>query len=56
MSIKWSDNPTFFREYQGVVEGLRKAGLPKGEKGELILGCSTAAKLYCLTQVEDATL
>jgi hypothetical protein len=26
----FSDNPTFLREYQGIVEGLRKAGLPEG--------------------------
>ena len=25
----YSDNPTFLREYQGIVEGLRKAGLPE---------------------------
>ena len=25
----WSENPTFLREYQGIVEGLRKAGLPE---------------------------
>ena len=30
-NIKWSDNPTFARENQGIVEGLRKAGLPEGE-------------------------
>jgi TolB-like protein/Flp pilus assembly protein TadD len=28
----YSDNPTFLREYQGIGEGLRKAGLPEGEK------------------------
>jgi hypothetical protein len=25
----YSDNATFLREYQGIVEGLRKAGLPE---------------------------
>ncbi|HEY1864373.1 MAG TPA: guanylate cyclase, partial [Roseiarcus sp.] len=30
-NMKWSDNPTFLREYQGIIEGLRKAGLPEGE-------------------------
>jgi len=30
-NMNWSDNPTFQREYQGIVEGLRKAGLPEGE-------------------------
>ncbi len=25
----WSDNPTFLREYERIVEGLRKAGLPE---------------------------
>jgi hypothetical protein len=30
--IKWSDNPQFQREYARIVEGLRKAGLPEGEK------------------------
>ena len=29
-TIKWSDNATFQREYQRIVEGLRKAGLPEG--------------------------
>jgi len=28
----WSENPTFLVEYQRIVEGLRKAGLPEGEK------------------------
>jgi adenylate cyclase len=27
-NIKWSDNPTFLRENQGIVDGLLKAGLP----------------------------
>ena len=31
-NIKWSDNPQFQREYARIVEGLRKAGLPEGEK------------------------
>jgi tetratricopeptide (TPR) repeat protein len=31
-NIRWSDNPTFLREYQRIVEGLRKAGLPEGEQ------------------------
>ena len=31
-NFNWSDNPTFKREYGGIVEGLRKAGLPEGEK------------------------
>jgi adenylate cyclase len=26
-NIKWSDNPTFQREYQRITDGLRKAGL-----------------------------
>ena len=26
---KWSNNPQFQREYVGIVEGLRKAGLPE---------------------------
>jgi adenylate cyclase len=30
-SINWSDNPTFLRQNQGLVEGLRKAGLPEGK-------------------------
>jgi hypothetical protein len=29
-NINWSDNPQFKREYAGIVEGLRKAGLPQG--------------------------
>jgi TolB-like protein/class 3 adenylate cyclase/lipoprotein NlpI len=28
-SEDFSDNPTFLREFQGIVEGLRKAGLPE---------------------------
>jgi hypothetical protein len=31
-NMKWSDNPQFQREYARIVEGLRKAGLPEGEK------------------------
>jgi adenylate cyclase len=31
-NMNWSDNPVFLREYQGIVEGLRKAGLAEGEK------------------------
>jgi adenylate cyclase len=31
-NIKWSDDPQFQREYARIVEGLRKAGLPEGEK------------------------
>jgi adenylate cyclase len=27
-NIKWSDNPTFLLENQGIVDGLHKAGLP----------------------------
>ena len=34
-SIHWSDDPTFNARYQRVTEGLRKAGLPEGETGEL---------------------
>jgi adenylate cyclase len=30
--IHWTDDPTFNSQYQRVVEGLRKAGLPEGEK------------------------
>ena len=30
--IHWSDNPTFNAGNQRVIEGLRKAGLPEGEK------------------------
>jgi adenylate cyclase len=29
--IHWSDDPTFNEQYQRIVEGLRKAGLPEGE-------------------------
>jgi hypothetical protein len=29
--IPWSDDPTFSAQYQRIVEGLRKAGLPEGE-------------------------
>jgi adenylate cyclase len=30
--IHWSDDPTFNTQYQRIVEGLRKAGAPEGEK------------------------
>ena len=30
--IHWSDDPTFNAQYARIVEGLRKAGLPEGEK------------------------
>jgi adenylate cyclase len=30
--IHWSDNPTFNEQYARIVEGLRKAGLPEGER------------------------
>jgi TolB-like protein/DNA-binding winged helix-turn-helix (wHTH) protein len=30
--IPWSDDPTFNAQYQRIVEGLRKAGLPEGDK------------------------
>ena len=30
--MHWSDDPTFNAQYQRIVEGLRKAGLPEGEK------------------------
>ena len=31
-TMKWSDNPQFQSEYARIVEGLRKVGLPEGEK------------------------
>ena len=31
-SIRWSDDPTFNQQYQRMLEGLRKAGVPEGEK------------------------
>jgi adenylate cyclase len=30
--MRWSDDPTFNAQYQRIVEGLRKAGVPEGEK------------------------
>jgi TolB-like protein len=30
--MQWSDDPTFNEQYVRIVEGLRKAGLPEGEK------------------------
>ena len=30
--IHYTDDPTFNAQYQRIVEGLRKAGLPEGEK------------------------
>jgi adenylate cyclase len=30
--IHWSDDPTFNEQYARIVEGLRKAGLPEGER------------------------
>ena len=31
-SIDWTDGPTFHAQYARIVEGLRKSGLPEGEK------------------------
>ena len=31
-SIHWSDDPTFNAQYARIIEGLRKAGVPEGEK------------------------
>jgi adenylate cyclase len=30
--MHWSDDPTFNMQYQRISEGLRKAGVPEGEK------------------------
>jgi adenylate cyclase len=30
--MHWSDDPTFNAQYQRIVEGLRKAGVPEGER------------------------
>ena len=30
--MHWSDDPTFNTQYQRITEGLRKAGVPEGEK------------------------
>ena len=30
--IHWTDDPTFNAQYARIVEGLRKAGVPEGEK------------------------
>src|SRR5262249_40972642 len=30
--MHWSDDPTFNAQYQRITEGLRKAGLPEGDK------------------------
>jgi hypothetical protein len=30
--VHWSDDPTFNAQRARIVEGLRKAGLPEGEK------------------------
>jgi hypothetical protein len=30
--MHWSDDPTFNAQYQRIIEGLRKAGLPRGGK------------------------
>ena len=32
IAIHWSDDPTFNAQYARIVEGLRKAGVPEGEK------------------------
>jgi hypothetical protein len=32
VGIHWSDDPTFNARCRRIVEGLRKAGLPEGEK------------------------
>jgi adenylate cyclase len=30
--MHWTDDPTFNAQYQRIVEGLRKAGVPEGGK------------------------
>ena len=30
--IHWTDDPTFNAQYQRIAEGLRKAGVPEGDK------------------------
>jgi adenylate cyclase len=30
--MHWSDDPTYHAERQRITEGLRKAGVPEGEK------------------------
>ena len=32
LSWHWTDDPTFNSQYQRLAEGLRKAGIPEGEK------------------------
>ncbi|HZZ23102.1 MAG TPA: hypothetical protein VFE60_11240 [Roseiarcus sp.] len=32
LGIHWSDDPTYNEQYARIVEGLRKAGVPEGEK------------------------
>jgi tetratricopeptide (TPR) repeat protein len=32
LGIHWSDDPTFNAQYQRIAEGLRKAGVPEGDK------------------------
>jgi adenylate cyclase len=32
LGIHWSDDPTFNAQFQRTIEGLRKAGVPEGEK------------------------
>ena len=32
LGIHWSDDPTFNAQYARIIEGLRKAGVPEGEK------------------------
>ena len=32
LGIYWSDDPTFNAQYQRIIEGLRKAGVPRGSE------------------------
>ena len=32
VGMHWSDDPTFNSRHERMVEGLRKAGLPEGDK------------------------
>jgi hypothetical protein len=32
VGMRWSDDPTFNARHERMVEGLRKAGIPEGEK------------------------
>jgi hypothetical protein len=43
LGIHWSDDPTFNAQYQRIVEGLRKAGVPVARRRQIEQGARPPA-------------